>query len=542
MAAATGLVTALGLLLPVAGPAGSAAAGLAPTTAAADPRPNIVLVVMDDFSMDLLSTMRHAREMRRTGAHYSHSYVVDSMCCPSRASLLTGQYPHQTGVLVNVNGPAPDTDPMGGFAAFKAYGNFKRSVNVRLKAAGYTTGFVGKFLNGYSGQERPPGWSSWRAILASAYDGWGYRSTIVRHGAVRLTKHPAPRESASDDKKDRAYVGQVAGQMALRFIRSHRDDRAPYFLEVAPYAAHSRIGPGVYSGDPMFPPAFQDRSGPGQCGVRSCRELDARDLPGFGDPQDDNAPRYASGDPAPEWRKESTSPTATDLTRNLRDRARMAQTIDRMLGRILASVDRNTYVLLTSDNGFHLGQHGLGRGKGTPFASDVQVPLLVVGPGVKSGARGEVVSNVDLAPTFEDLAGLTRAPYRSGRSLVPTFRNPGLNRRTTTFIEHVRAPVKGADPDAPFDSAIKQIPSYTAVRTRGALLVRFDLDPTPDGIDHAWEFYDYSHVGWEETNVYGRPEYAAEVARLSSKLEQFDACSTFVHGDVVPRECRSITQ
>ncbi len=545
IAAATGLVATLGLLLPAVGQAESVAAGAAPTTAAvaaADPRPNIVLVVVDDFSMDLLSTMRHAREMRRTGASYRHSFVVDSRCCPSRASLLTGQYPHQTGVLGNVDTPSPE-GPTGGFAAFEAHGNFERSVNVQLKASGYTTGFVGKYLNEYSGQTRPPGWSSWRAIIGGAYDGWGFRSTIIRDGALQVREHPTPPESANEARKDRAYAGRVTKEMAVRFIRSHRDDPAPYFLAVAPYAAHSRVtSGGAYPGDPLFPPAFRDRSGDG-CGEQRCRRLDARDLPGFADPQGDNRPRYANGEPARQWRR-AVNPPAARLTSDLRNRARMAQSIDRLLARVLDTVDRNTYVLLTSDNGLHLGQHRLGRGKGTPFTSDVRVPLLVVGPGVRPGARDEVVSNIDLAPTFEDLAGLTPAPYRSGWSLVPTFGNPGLNRRDATFIEHVDVPREDstADPDVPFDSAIKSVPSYTAVRTRGALLVRFDLDPTRDGVDHAWEYYEYSRVNWEKTNKYGRSAHAARIERLTRKIERFDACTASVRNDVVPAECRSITE
>ena len=127
---------------------------------------------------------------------------------------------------------------------------------------------------------------------------------------------------------------------------------------------------------------------------------------------------------------------------------------------------------------------------------------------------------------------------------MPTFGNPSLNRRGATFFEHVGVPAEDStvDPDAPFDSAITRIPSYTAVRTRGALLVRFDLDPTWNGEDHAWEFYDYSRFDWEKTNKYGRSAHAERIERLTRKLERFDACSEFVRNDVVPGECRSITQ
>jgi N-acetylglucosamine-6-sulfatase len=539
------VVAAAGFSLQVGGTTDSGVAAAAQMAPAADPRPNIVLVVMDDFSTDLLSTMRHAETMRRTGASYRHSYVVDSQCCPSRASLLTGQYPHQTRVFSNSDAPLPDTgEPVGGFAAFKENGNLARSVNVQLQASGYTTGFVGKYLNQYRGGVRPPGWSVWRAIIRDAYDGWGFASTFVRDGVVRVRDHPAPPGSASDATKDRAYAGRVADRMALSFLRSHRDDQRPFFLEVAPYAVHSRVRPSVYRGDPLFPPAFRDR-GRRSCGQRSCDKLDPRDLPGFGDPQDDNRPRYADGGLARQWRQGHDGPTVHALTSDLRNRARMAQSIDRTLARILEAVDSNTYVILTSDNGYHLGQHRLGRGKGTPFASDVRVPLLIVGPGVKPGVRTEVTSNIDLAPTLEDLAGLARAPYRSGRSLVPTFAKPRLDRRGTTFTEHVSvASLDGTadDPDVPHDSAIGEIPSYVAVRTRKTLLVRFDMDRSWTGVDHAWEFYDYSRVGWERTNAYGRAKYAAQIDRLTRKIEQFDACSAFVRDDIVPAACRSLAQ
>ncbi|HEX5860746.1 MAG TPA: sulfatase-like hydrolase/transferase [Nocardioides sp.] len=544
-AAATALIAACGLAFAGHATTESATAASPASTvaAAADPRPNIVLVVMDDFSMDLLPTMRHALEMRRKGAYYRNSYVVDAQCCPSRASLLTGQYPHQTRVRTNVTYSSPEAEQLGGFAAFEANGNLARSVNVRLQESGYVTGFVGKYLNGYAGRTVPPGWSSWRAILAGGYRGWDFNSTKVVDGASQLVNHPAPPASASKDRKDRAYVGQVAGRMATQFISKQRAGAAPYFLVAAPYGVHSRIGSKAYPRDPLFPPAFRDRRN--NCGARDCADLSARDLPGFGDSQADNAPRYPNGDRARQWRPRGEKPSAAALTRDLRNRAKMAQSIDRFLGRILEIVDRNTYVVLTSDNGFHLGQHGLGRGKGAPFTSDVRVPLLVVGPGVKPGSRKEVVSNIDLAPTFEDLAGLPRASYRSGHSIAPTFSRPRLDRHKVAFIEHMNVPPAAdntTDPDTPYDSAKGRIPSYVAVRARGSLLIRFDLDLSADGVDHAWEYYDYSRSLWERTNRYGSAAHEGRVAQLTERLERFEACSEFVRDADVPAECRDITQ
>ena len=302
--------------------------------------------------------------------------------------------------------------------------------------------------------------------------------------------------------------------MALDFIRTHRDDEAPYFLEVAPYAPHSRTSPTpAYPGDPLFPPAFGDRPGRTAAGTATAgwSAATARPrptCPGTATTCADNAPRTAptAPIPRPQWRPDVTLSADRGPARDLRDRARMVQSIDRTVERILDEVGPDTYVVLTSDNGFHLGQHGLGRGKGTPYDSDVHVPLLVTGPGVVPGPRTEVVSNIDLASTFEDLAGLDSpatgpAPRSRRRS-----RTRPLDRRGYTFFEHTWAPSLGFDPDRPYSGGtLDVIPSYTAVRSKDGLLVRLDLDPDWAATDIAWEFYSYAEAPYERTNRVRRP-------------------------------------
>ncbi len=510
--------------------------------------PNIVFVLMDDFSLDLVQTMSNAARMRETGASYPQSYVVDSLCCVSRASIFTGQYPHQTGVLTNTANTPNPVGPIGGWEAFETHGNTERSVNVRLQEAGYTTGFIGKYLNEYSyvpgGEvpDAPPGWSEWNVIFGSAYNGWEFESTYVEDGFVHAQSHPAPPASASVRTKDEAYVGTVTDELALDFIDEHQDDRAPYFLEVATYGPHSRVGPQPqYAGDTGFPPAFRDRRGDGNCGPVACSSLDVDDLSGFGDPVDDNAPLWTDGSVAPTWRTNTPSLTAEQAEADLRSRAQMVQSIDRMLGRILDAVDDNTFVVLTSDNGFHLGQHGLDAGKGTPYDSDAHVPLMVTGPGVQPGERAALTTNLDLAPTFEDLAGLRPADYRSGTSLLPSLADPVASTRDYVFFEHTYAPSLGADPDKLYaGGTMDLVPSYVAVRSRDALLVRLDLDPSWDGVDEAWEFYDYSDVDWERTNQYADPAHARTIARMERALDAFDRCATFVGDDSLPPRCREI--
>jgi arylsulfatase A-like enzyme len=220
----------------------------------------------------------------------------------------------------------------------------------------------------------------------------------------------------------------------------------------------------------------------------------------------------------------------------------MVQTVDRMLGRILEVVDANTYVVLTSDNGYHLGPGSLGRGKGTPYDVDVRVPLVVTGPGVLPGPRDDMVSNIDLAPTFEALAGVTPPAYRSGRSLVATLSKPSRAPHDYVFLEHTWSPsLGGSDPDRWYSgAAIDVIPSYVAVRSRNALLVRLDLDPSWEGVEVAWEFYDYRDAPYERTNTFADPAKRAEVRRHLERLRGFVRCRTVTHDEPVPRRCAAL--
>ena len=436
---------------------------------------------------------------------------------------------------------------LGGWPAFDVHGNPERSFNVRLQEAGYTTGFVGKFLNEYEwtpGRALPPpvpGWSTFNTVFGSAYDGWDFASTTVTDQRLAVEQHPAPPATASDEEKDAAYAGTFIGERALDFIRTGNAGDAPWFLEVSVYAPHNRTQPeGHYPGDPLFPSMFRDRAGQRSCGRVACRKLTIKDLPGFGDSRADNRPRKRNGKPARAWNT-AGGLSAAVAVRDLRDRARMSQSVDRLVQQILAEAGPDTYVVLTSDNGFHLGQLGMGRGKGTPYDTDVRVPLLVTGPGVVPGTRKEVTSNIDLASTFEELAGLRSPPYRAGASLVPTFGQPGLVQRSYAFLEHTQQTLATKDPDGAFTgSELDRIPSFTAVRSRTALLVRFDLDPGRKRTSWGYEFYTYRRHAFEKKNTFANPRRRAEVSVLMKRLKGFDDCRA--KGDeAFPDACRALT-
>jgi len=124
-------------------------------------RPNIVFVLTDDLSTNLVKYMPHVQQLMRRGMSFTNYTVANSLCCPSRASIFTGEYPHNSGVLAN-------PPPQGGYAAFRDHGDSEHSFAASLHDAGYRTAFAGKYLNGYSpfihgdhDPRVPPGWSSW---------------------------------------------------------------------------------------------------------------------------------------------------------------------------------------------------------------------------------------------------------------------------------------------------------------------------------------------------------------------------------------------
>ena len=516
-----------------------------------DHRPNIVLVLMDDFSLELLATMPQAQRLRADGATYRNAHVVDSLCCPSRAAIFTGRPPHQTGVFTNT---ANDPEhPIGGYRAFVRNDNTSKAFNVALQKGGYTTGFIGKYMNGYSmytnhgenfAPAKIPGWDVFNAVLSGGYHEWGFRTTYLdKDGMVRMRHTRKPPRSAPAKVLDRAYATNVMSRYADTFLREHRDQKKPYFLEVATYGPHAQMQK-AYPDNPPFPSAFADRApqghpAGGNCGTKPCGRLTLRDLKGYADPRDDNTPTHLRRNgittPAPAWNVNPVTLSDKLALQQYRDRARMVQSIDRMLGKLRAEAGPNTYFFLTSDNGFHLGQLQLNGGKGTPYDFDTHVPLVVAGPGVQPGARSQLVSSIDLAPTFETIAGLRPKSYRSGTSFASSLDDPRAPGGRFVFMEHTYARLQPGEVDSDTSSGgdIQQVPSYIAVRGKRGLLARFDLDDSARGTDHAYELYRYD-VPWEERNVFATDHDKPWARELMRRLRAWDGCE--------PEECRALSR
>jgi arylsulfatase A-like enzyme len=426
------------------GPPGSnipAATAPAPPSAPKPGRwPNIVMILTDDYSLDLMAlSMPHLDAMRREGTTFANYFVTDSLCCPSRSSIFTGKLPHDTQVFTN-------TPPYGGFGAFMAHDNVGHTFAVALHAAGYRTAMMGKYLNGYEPARdgAPPGWSEWD-VAGNGYPEFNY--ALNENGRVN---------HYGSDPTD--YLVDVLSDRADAFIR--KSAGSPFFLEVATFAPHAPYTPAPRDAD-KFPGLAYSRAAP----------FDAH-----------------PNTTAPGWLKEIPPLRPEDLVKidkSFRMRAQADQAVDKMIGRLRATlaelgIDRDTFVIFTSDNGYHMGEYQLRPGKMTPFDTDIRVPLVIVGPGVAAGRTlSEIVENIDLAPTYVDIAGATAGPLQpDGHSLLPLLHAApgadGLVRwRAAALIEHRHPTASEADPDIQ-EGPSGNPPSYEALRTADALYVEYD--------------------------------------------------------------------
>jgi arylsulfatase A-like enzyme len=401
------------LLLAVLSVPPLAQAATAPRAAATRPavRPNIVLIVTDDEDWRVHEFMpRTRRLLHEQGATFSNYFVSYSLCCPSRSSILRGQYPLNTGVLGN-------HPPDGGFDAFLAAGDESSTIATWLQGAGYYTAMVGKYLNGYGRSKKggakhvPPGWSDWHALLQERY----FDYAISGNGKAEHYGH-----------EHRDYSTDVLRDLALRAVRTAAGRNQPLFLYLAPKGPHLPSEPA-----PRHAAMFSDAEMPRGA---SFDEADVSDKP------------------EPVRERSRVSPFAAYYMEMIyRNRLRTMQSVDEMVEAVVEELRANgtldrTYVFYSSDNGWHMGEHRLGPGKNTPYEEDIRVPLLVRGPGVPPGSVIQsMVVNIDLAPTIAELAGVAPPPWVDGRSIVPLWKGDTRNWRKCLLVQRGKNPELQAD-------------------------------------------------------------------------------------------------
>src|SRR2546423_13176466 len=206
--------------------------GTPPEPALHPRRPNIVFVLTDDLAWNLVPYMPHVVAMEHRGATFTNYFVSDSLCCPSRASIFTGRFPHDTHVFDN-------SPPEGGFATFRARGEEHKTLATALQREGYDTALMGKYLNGYRPVfgHVPPGWNEWD-VAGNGYPGYGY--TLNSDGRARRYGYRA-----------RDYLTDVLAAKGVAFVRSAAARRAPLLLEIATFAPHSPFTPAPRDGRPL---------------------------------------------------------------------------------------------------------------------------------------------------------------------------------------------------------------------------------------------------------------------------------------------------
>jgi N-acetylglucosamine-6-sulfatase len=468
------LATAVPLLALTAAACGGGTSGVSPTPAAPKRPPNIVFIVTDDLDSRSFAFMPLVKSIiGDRGVTFAAGYVSVPICCPSRASIFTGKYAHNHGVLIN---GAPD----GGFEVFRDVGHERSNLATWLKDKGYRTALIGKYLNGYpSGGDPnyvPPGWDEWfgidDAVTSDTYYNYG-----ANENAKRLSFGDAP-----DD-----YETDVLALRATAFLRdATRDPQKPFLLYLAPSAPHTSAIPA-----PRHAAAYPDVFAPR---VPSFNEDDVSDKP--------------------QWVRDMNPLSPRDIEKLdhlYRNRLQTLLAVDEMVQRVVGTLDQagvldNTYVFFTSDNGFQLGEHRFPHGKDAPYEESIVVPLVVRGPGVPAGrVLPHLVSNVDFAPTFAEMAGAPIPDDVDGKSLVPLLGSspPAVEIwRKDVLVEHFARQRSG-------------IPAFRELRTPTLAYVEYD--------DGSGELYDMQSDPYQLDNAYARAA-AATIAALSSRLATLKKC------------------
>ena len=350
--------------------------------------PNVVLILTDDLAfedvnVDTLKHMPNLRALMEKGTTFENAFATNSLCCPSRATILRGQYTHNHQILHN-------QPPLGGAERFRLSGGDGSTMATWLKEYGYQTSFFGKYLNRYAGTYVPPGWDEWYALSGNFLSNdLNENGHIVNYDADQYHLDDVLSEKASD------YIRRTAGADPPFFTANR-----PFFMWLGTKAPHQPATPA-----PRDKKTYPNVSLPRP---PSFDEKDVSDKPG-----------WVSDNP----------PLSLDQKKYMKElyrrRLQSMLAVDDMVGDLVKALHDsgeldNTYIVFTSDNGFHLGQHRLGAGKWTPYEEDIRIPLIVRGPGVPEGETlNHLVLNNDLAPTIADLAGSETPSFVDGRSLVP---------------------------------------------------------------------------------------------------------------------------
>jgi arylsulfatase A-like enzyme len=484
---------------------------------AAVPGANIVLITTDDQTAASLKVMKRTRAaLAKRGATFDEFIASYPLCCPARTTWITGQYPHNHGVIDN----RPDSG--GGYANLLEP---ERVLPAWLDAAGYDTALVGKWIHNYPGLTPPPGWDEWRGLVpATATRYYGYD---LADSAGGLVGHGNEEADYQTDVFTREH--------AVPYIRAHGSDPDPFFLHVSYTAPHWGVGRDDEAGRRCASPkpfSFETaRPKPAPRHADSFRDRKLPRPPSFDEERISDKPKIV--------RKEGpiSKRERRDIARRYRCELASLLAVDEGVEQIVAAIDDaglggETYVIFTSDNGYMHGEHRIRSGKLEPYEEAIRVPMLIRGPGIGAGQRvADPVADVDLVPTIMAMAGAVPPPGaerpQDGRSLLD-YLGGARDRDRAIVIEGKRPP------RAHQGGAVAR--SFLGLRTRRyAYVERYELRlPTvAEGLDELIgagevvdrELYDLRRDPYQLTSQDRGREYAAPRRALATALDGLRSCS-----------------
>ncbi len=374
-------------------------------------KPNIVLILIDDVSVSMIDFALEKNLMPNLQQHiidkgttFTNSFVSSPLCCPSRATTLTGLYPHNHEILTN--GPQGIV-ANGGFEDF----DDTSTVATWLQKEGYNTGYVGKYMNGYNDRGEityiPPGWDDWKVML----DGFMLNFVINDNGHIISI--------------DGVYKTDYYANESSNFIKN---SKSPFFLFTSTFAAHEssdgpecEISEGITQKSILVSSKYKD----------SIKDFQFPSKPSFNETDVSDKNRFVS---------EKPSIKNNDCFESqFKDRVESLRSVDDLIGTVYNGIADtgqldNTVVIFTSDHGFQFGEHRL-FGKSYPYEESIRVPLFVRVPGYEKQTVNHLVTNNDLAPTIADLADAEPDISPDGLSLVPIIKDPSNNLREDFLIE-----------------------------------------------------------------------------------------------------------
>jgi N-acetylglucosamine-6-sulfatase len=452
-----------------------------PTTAHAKKKkakPNVVVFLTDDMDVSQMRIMDEVNsEIGDHGVTFANSFVNWAVCCPSRATLLTGQYAQNHGVRGN------SANEGGGF------GNFKNNNTLALwlQDAGYSTTHIGKFLNGYGGAGSgasfvPPGWTEWYAGTDGTTQSV-FNYTLNENG--NLVEYG---DDVAEFKQD------VLTEKAIDVIDRRAPQRKPFFIHLSYTASHSG-GP-----NPNPNPPTNECAGTAKPAPRHADVFDSEPLP--------QPPNFNEADVSDKPEGIRTNPPLTgadiaDITRNYRCRLGSLLSVDEGVGRVIDALRsrgelKNTLVIFTSDNGFFHGEHRVKTGKTRLYEPSIRVPYVMRGPGVpKSGKTvRDLIINADTAATIVDAANANARLPMDGRSLFRAAKRPRKVSGRTMMLD---------------------TNGYRAVRTQRYIYAEHDTGEI--------EMYDLDADPFELDSVHDDAAYNKARSRLARLLDEFRRCS-----------------